>query len=361
MFIGHPRGVDNFNLDAVKQNWRRADHRVMRAGETEDAMTAPGMTGSACRQVRRRLAVMETKLEGGRSVAGMRRERKSADGDQETLRRYGIGHDDAEQRSPEPLPHYADFDHAAARRIKPSTGLVRPKAPAEMRSVRIGWSTTGLRLSFKRPMLGGRSTHHPRRGTSMYRLIVIAAALLASSAAQAHIGVGDTHGFAHGFAHPMSGLDHILAMVAVGLFAAHLGGRALYLVPIAFVAMMIVGGMLGMMGVSLPFVEIGIALSVVVFGLAVALRLDIPAALAMVLVGFFAIFHGHAHGTEMPELVSGLAYGAGFILATATLHGLGIGLGLVVGRASSAYGERVLQAVGGATALIGIAILTGYV
>jgi urease accessory protein len=99
----------------------------------------------------------------------------------------------------------------------------------------------------------------------MYRLILAAAALLASSAAQAHVGVGDTSGFAHGFAHPMGGIDHILAMVAVGLFAAHLGGRALYLVPLSFVAMMIVGGVLGVMGVSLPFVEVGIGLSVVVF------------------------------------------------------------------------------------------------
>jgi urease accessory protein len=195
----------------------------------------------------------------------------------------------------------------------------------------------------------------------MYRLIVIAAALLASSAAQAHVGVGDTHGFVHGFAHPMSGVDHILAMVAVGLFAAHLGGRALYLVPLSFVAMMIVGGMLGIAGVSLPFVEIGIGLSVVVFGIAVAFSLDIPAALAMMLVGFFAIFHGHAHGTEMPESVSGLAYGGGFILATAALHALGIGLGLIIGKTSQVYGERILQAVGGAMALIGVAILTGYV
>ena len=195
----------------------------------------------------------------------------------------------------------------------------------------------------------------------MYRLIAIAAFLLASSAAQAHVGVGDTHGFAHGFAHPLSGIDHILAMVAVGLFAAHLGGRALYLVPLSFIAMMIVGGVLGIAGVSLPFVEIGIGLSVVVFGMAVAFGLNMPAALAMLLVGFFAIFHGHAHGTEMPESISGLAYGAGFVLATATLHAFGIGLGLIVGKTSRIFGERLLQALGGAMALVGIAILTGYV
>ncbi len=196
----------------------------------------------------------------------------------------------------------------------------------------------------------------------MYRLIFVAAALLASSAAQAHVGVGDPSGFGQGFAHPMTGIDHILAMVAVGLFAAHLGGRALYLVPLSFVAMMIVGGALGVMGVLLPFVEVGIGLSVVVFGIAVAIGLDMPAALAMLLVGFFAIFHGHAHGTEMPESVSGLAYGSGFVLATVALHALGIGLGLAIGRTTSrAYGERILQAAGAAMTLVGLAILSGYV
>jgi urease accessory protein len=196
----------------------------------------------------------------------------------------------------------------------------------------------------------------------MYRLILVAAALLASSAAQAHVGVGDPSGFGHGFAHPVSGIDHILAMVAVGLFAAHLGGRALYLVPLSFVAMMIVGGALGVMGVSLPFVEVGIGLSVVVFGIAVAVGLNMPAALAMLLVGFFAIFHGHAHGTEMPESVSGLAYGAGFVFATVLLHALGIGLGLAIGRTTSrVYGQRILQAAGATMTLVGLAILSGYV
>jgi urease accessory protein len=195
----------------------------------------------------------------------------------------------------------------------------------------------------------------------MYRLLAIAVALSASSAAQAHVAVGDTSGLAHGFMHPMSGIDHILAMVAVGLFAAHLGGRALWLVPLSFVSMMIVGGALGMAGVPLPFVEIGIGLSVIVLGLAVATSLDVPTAIAMALVGFFAIFHGHAHGAEMPETASGLEYGAGFVLATATLHGLGIGLGLAIGNPSQAYGRRILQAAGGVMALTGVAILVGYV
>jgi urease accessory protein len=195
----------------------------------------------------------------------------------------------------------------------------------------------------------------------MFRALALVAALLASSAAQAHVGIGDTSGFAHGFMHPMSGIDHILAMVAVGLFAAHLGRHALWLVPLSFVSMMIVGGALGMAGVPLPFVEIGIGLSVVVLGLAVATSFHVTTAIAMALAGFFAIFHGHAHGAEMPETASGLEYGAGFVLATATLHAIGIGLGLAIGKLSEAYGRRILQAAGGAMALTGIAILAGYV
>jgi urease accessory protein len=194
----------------------------------------------------------------------------------------------------------------------------------------------------------------------MSRLALTIAALLIASTAHAHTGVGDTNGFVHGFTHPISGIDHILAMIAVGLFAAHLGGRALWLVPLSFVSMMTIGGAFGMAGVDLPFVEIGIGLSVVVLGLAVAWSFHIPTAGAMALVGFFAIFHGYAHGAEMPESVSGLAYGVGFVLATATLHACGIGLGLSVGQMSAAYGNRILQVTGSAMALAGIAILIGY-
>ena len=195
----------------------------------------------------------------------------------------------------------------------------------------------------------------------MRRLILIVAVLFASTAAQAHVGIGDTSGFVHGFMHPLSGIDHILAMVAVGLFAAHLGGRALYLVPLSFVGMMVVGGALGMAGLHLPYVEVGIGLSVVVLGIAVAFGLNMPTAVAMILVGSFAIFHGHSHGTEMPETASGFEYGAGFILATAALHALGIGLGVLIGKASEAGGRRVLQTVGGAMAMAGVAILTGFI
>ena len=188
--------------------------------------------------------------------------------------------------------------------------------------------------------------------------LALAGALL-PTAALAHTGVGDTSGFAHGFWHPIGGLDHVLAMVAVGAFAARLGGRALWIVPSAFVAMMAVGGFIGLEDIPLPFVETGIALSVVVLGLAVALRWKLPVAAAGALVGLFAVFHGHAHGGEMPVDASGLSYALGFMLATALLHVAGIGLGLAIGKIG-ARSKLVLQASGGATALAGVALLGGY-
>jgi urease accessory protein len=181
------------------------------------------------------------------------------------------------------------------------------------------------------------------------------------SLAFAHVGVGETSGVAHGFLHPMNGIDHTLAIVAVGLFAAHLGGRALWLVPLSFVAMMAFGGVLGMSGIGLPFAEIAIGLSVVVLGIILAARVNPPAAIAMALVGLFAIFHGHAHGAEMPETASGLAYGVGFILATALLHAIGIGVGILIGKAGQRYSRTISQIAGGAMALAGIAMLGGII
>ena len=196
----------------------------------------------------------------------------------------------------------------------------------------------------------------------MYRRALLPAALLfLSSAAQAHTGVGDTNGFAHGFLHPIGGIDHVLVMVAVGLFAVHLGGRALWLVPLSFVSMMIIGGALGMAGVELPFVGIGIGLSVVILGIAVAFGVNLPTVAAMAMVGLFAIFHGHAHGAEMPESVSGLGYAAGFVIATATLHVCGIGLGLLLGKLSEAQGTRVSRLAGSAMAVAGFAVLAGII
>jgi urease accessory protein len=185
------------------------------------------------------------------------------------------------------------------------------------------------------------------------------AMMLVPAMAHAHTGIGATDGFAHGFAHPIGGVDHMLAMVAVGTFAALMGGRAVWLVPLSFVAMMAFGGVLGIEGIAVPFVEIGIAASVVALGLAIALRWSPPVIAAMALAGVFAIFHGHAHGAEMPMDASGLGYAAGFMLATALLHAAGIGVGLAAGR----FGARSVLAArtaGAATALAGVAILAGY-
>ena len=149
-------------------------------------------------------------------------------------------------------------------------------------------------------------------------------------------------------------------MVAVGLFAAQLGGRALWLVPLSFVSVMIAGGVLGMAEVAIPFVEIGIGLSIVVLGLTVAFGLHLPTVAAVALVGLFAIFHGHAHGAEMPESASGLAYGVGFVLATALLHALGIASVSVSARPARRSDAGALRTAGSAMALAGVAILAGY-
>jgi urease accessory protein len=190
-----------------------------------------------------------------------------------------------------------------------------------------------------------------------------AAAVLAASStvASAHVGVGDASGFAHGFMHPIGGIDHILAMVMVGLFAAQLGGRAMWLVPAAFVGVMALGGVVGFSGFALPFVELGIGLSIVVLGAAVAFGLKPVVAAAMGLVGFFAVFHGFAHGAEMPDSVAGLAYGAGFVVATALLHAAGLGLGLLAASGAGPRGETLIRAAGALTAVAGVAVVTGVI
>jgi urease accessory protein len=195
----------------------------------------------------------------------------------------------------------------------------------------------------------------------MSRLALPVAALLAFAAtsAQAHTSIGVAGGFGHGFAHPIGGLDHVLAMIAAGLFAARLGGRALVLVPLSFIATMIVGGAVGMAGSGLPLVEIGIGLSVVVLGLCAASGYRMPVSAAMALAGVFALFHGHAHGAEMPESLSGLEYAAGFVRATSLLLATGIAIGLAPRRLGEAFGGPVPRMIGSGIALAGIAILVG--
>lgn len=194
----------------------------------------------------------------------------------------------------------------------------------------------------------------------MRRVLLAAALVLIPTLAFAHPGLpGHTHDLASGFAHPFTGLDHVLAMAAVGLFAAQLGGRALWAVPASFVAMMAAAGLAGMSGIALPLTETGIALSIIVLGGAIALRLALPVAAAMALVGFFAIFHGYAHGLETPETASGLLYGLGFVAATAVLHLTGIGLGLGLGRLEDAFGRNLVRVAGSAAAVIGVVMLAG--
>jgi urease accessory protein len=155
------------------------------------------------------------------------------------------------------------------------------------------------------------------------------AASLWPALAFAHTQEGRAAGFLAGLHHPVSGLDHVLAMISVGLWGAQLGAPAAWLLPVTFPMVMALGGMLGLLGVPLPGVEIGIALSGILLGGAVLAEWRPPLRIAAVVVGVFAIFHGHAHGTELPAGASGLAYSIGFVIATGTLHAVGIGIGLI--------------------------------
>jgi urease accessory protein len=151
--------------------------------------------------------------------------------------------------------------------------------------------------------------------------------------------------------HPVGGLDHVLAMVTVGLLAAFIGGKALWAIPASFVGMMIVGGAVGLSGAEVPAVEAGILASIVIVGAVVALGKSLPVGVAMALAGVFAIFHGVAHGAEMPLEASAIPYSLGFAVATALLHGTGILAGLVL------FEQRTLiRLAGGAVAVAGLAL-----
>jgi urease accessory protein len=190
-------------------------------------------------------------------------------------------------------------------------------------------------------------------------LVAVAAALAAAAASPAHAhveGAGAVGGFASGFAHPLLGLDHVVAMVAVGLWGAFLGAPALWLLPVVFPLVMAAGGAAGVLGVPIPAVEVGIALSAVVLGALVAFGARLPLWVAAVIVGAFAVFHGHAHGTELPEAASPVTYAAGFVIATGLLHLCGIGLGLLLRWPA---GRLAVRAGGGAIALAGLFFLVG--
>ena len=158
---------------------------------------------------------------------------------------------------------------------------------------------------------------------------MFAAGIAIAVPALAHEQQGQAAGFVTGLLHPVSGFDHVLAMVAVGLWGAQLGAPAIWLLPVTFPLMMAFGGFVGLVGVPLPGVEIGIATSAILLGTMVALEARPPLALAALLVGFFAVFHGHAHGTELPAGQSGLLYSVGFVVATGLLHAVGISIGLI--------------------------------
>jgi urease accessory protein len=191
---------------------------------------------------------------------------------------------------------------------------------------------------------------------SAKRLCLSAILLLAASMpAYAHVGIGTTSSFTAGFMHPLSGLDHMTVMIAVGLWAALKGGKAVLAWPAAFVGVMLAGGALGILHVPLPFVEPGILASVVALGLLVALAVDLPVSAGVAIIGLFALFHGHAHGTEVPENAGGLEYMAGFAIATTALHATGIAAGLGLGIRF----RGLAHAAGAACAAIGAGLVFG--
>lgn len=187
-------------------------------------------------------------------------------------------------------------------------------------------------------------------------LIVATLLTLAPALALAHTGEGVVGGFFSGFMHPLLGWDHVVAMVAVGLWGAFLGAPALWVLPIVFPMVMALGGALGVMGVPLPAVETGIALSALVLGAMVALAVRAPLVVAALIVGVFGIFHGHAHGTELPAAANPLAYSLGFVIATGALHLAGIGFGAAVRWPA---GRIAVRAGGALIAGVGVAFLAG--
>lgn len=167
----------------------------------------------------------------------------------------------------------------------------------------------------------------------------------------AHTGTGLAGGFQSGFLHPFSGFDHLLAMVSVGLWGAFLGRPLIVALPVIFPTVMAIGGVMGIAGVPLPPVEIGIAVSVLVLGAMIAGKVRAPVWLASLIVAVFAIFHGYAHGKELPSAADPVGYSAGFVLATGMLHVVGIGIGVIADRPG---GEVVVRGLGAMVMLTGI-------
>lgn len=204
----------------------------------------------------------------------------------------------------------------------------------------------------KRNTLMPKALHRPfAKAVTTFCLVSLAA----TGAASAHVADGAS-GLVSGLLHPIFGWDHVVAMVAVGLWGAFLGAPAIWLLPVVFPVVMALGGALGIAGVDIPLVEAGIGVSGLLLGLMVAFAVRLPIAIAMVMVGVFAIFHGHAHGTELPSAANPFGYAIGFVVATSLLHLAGIGLGALT---SLPLGAVVIRGLGGLIALVGAAFLFG--
>jgi len=188
--------------------------------------------------------------------------------------------------------------------------------------------------------------------------LLLLALWLFPATASAHQETGTVWGFTSGFIHPLTGLDHIAAMVAVGLWGAFLGAPAMWVLPVVFPMVMAFGGALGVLGVPLPGVETGIALSSVILGIAVAFAVRPPLWVAALIVGSFAIFHGHAHGAEMPKAANATTYAVGFVIATGLLHLSGIAFGLLV---RWSWGKKLVRLGGAAIALVGLGFLFNFI
>jgi urease accessory protein len=185
-------------------------------------------------------------------------------------------------------------------------------------------------------------------------LLLLALILLVPSHAFAHVEQGQAIGFITGLHHPWSGLDHVLAMIAVGIWGAQLGNPAIWVLPVTFPMVMAMGAFMGLLGIPLPGIEVGIAVSAILLGAVVLGEARPKMIVAAVLVGFFAIFHGHAHGTELPAGQSGMLYSMGFVMATGFLHAIGIAIGLIH---RWPVGKLALRGAGGFIAFMGITFL----
>jgi urease accessory protein len=187
-------------------------------------------------------------------------------------------------------------------------------------------------------------------------LTVGAILIVLGTPAEAHLLDASGAGWSHGFSHPFSGLDHILAMAAVGIWAAQTGRPALWVLPVVFPLAMAVGGMIGVAGLPVPGIEAGIAASVLILGLLIAFQAKPPLTASAILVALFAVFHGHAHGTELPQAASPILYGLGFVLATAVLHLIGLSIGHVM---RLPKGMLAIRIGGGGIAAAGVTLFIG--